>query len=71
MEQRNDSGKKSTTVFESTRDDVFQGVMQVALEENKAHRYTNVSNFSLKCGICKLGFRGQGEAQVTQLQFPN
>ena len=44
-------------------DRVLQAVKQLAALWKKKHKYTDTSNFTLKCAICQAGIKGQVEAQ--------
>jgi ubiquitin thioesterase OTU1 len=43
---------------------VLEKALQLGREAKDAHQFTDVMNFSLKCGICNTLLRGQTEAQA-------
>jgi ubiquitin thioesterase OTU1 len=49
--------------FPVSDDQVLEGALELAKVLKKEHRYTDLANFTLKCGVCLLGLKGQKEAQ--------
>ena len=60
----NASNEFDLTIFDdSMADSVTQAVSALSERLRKLHKYTDLANFSLKCGICNTGLKGQNEAQ--------
>lgn len=51
------------TTFPVSDDSVLEGALELAKILKVAHKYTDLANFTLKCGICAIGLKGQKEAQ--------
>jgi ubiquitin thioesterase OTU1 len=49
--------------FPVSNDQVLEGALDLAKVLKKEHKYTDLANFALKCGICFMGLKGQKEAQ--------
>ena len=41
---------------------VLQGARQLAAAARAARAYTDTASFTLRCGVCQLGLRGEKEA---------
>ncbi|KAI9138151.1 hypothetical protein BKA69DRAFT_1093601 [Paraphysoderma sedebokerense] len=44
------------------KDEVLEAAAALAGIMKKKHKYTDLANFTLRCGICKIGLKGQVEA---------
>lgn len=51
------------TQFEVGLDDIVNGGVQLAAKLKKAHMYTDLATFTLRCSICQLGLKGEKDAQ--------
>ncbi|KAL5252507.1 hypothetical protein ACHWQZ_G015327 [Mnemiopsis leidyi] len=51
------------TVFLLHDSDIEAAAMLVAANAKKAHNYTDLANFTLKCGTCGLGIAGEQDAR--------
>ncbi len=51
------------TISAESLDDKWNAAKRLASIWNTKHKYTDLANFTLRCGICKKGLRGQQEAQ--------
>ncbi|KAG0086918.1 hypothetical protein BGZ93_003335 [Podila epicladia] len=51
------------TQFEAELDDIVNGGVQLAAKLKKAHKYTDLATFTLRCSVCQLGFKGEKDAQ--------
>lgn len=51
------------TIFPSNDFLIMEQVRELVLAAKAAHRYTDTSNFAIKCSDCQTGFKGQAEAQ--------
>ncbi|KAF9304188.1 hypothetical protein BGZ74_002175 [Mortierella antarctica] len=51
------------TQFEVGLDDIVNGGVQLAAKLKKAHKYTDLATFTLRCSICQLGLKGEKDAQ--------
>lgn len=54
---------QDTTIFSSTDLDVLEQVRELVQVAKAAHRYTDTSRFALRCDDCRVGLKGQAEAQ--------
>lgn len=55
--------KGPITVFPVRDIEVEDAAMLLASNAKKAHNYTDLANFTLKCGVCGVGLRGEGDAR--------
>lgn len=51
------------TCFSTLESQYLDGALELARKLKKEHKYTDLANFTLKCGICFKGLKGQVEAQ--------
>ncbi|KAG0035642.1 hypothetical protein BGZ81_003654 [Podila clonocystis] len=51
------------TQFEVELDDIVNGGVQLAAKLKKAHKYTDLATFTLRCSVCQLGLKGEKDAQ--------
>ena len=51
------------TVFSSFKTEILDAALRLARRLKEKHKYTDLANFSLRCGICRMGLIGQNEAQ--------
>ncbi|KAJ1565199.1 ubiquitin-specific protease otu1, partial [Nowakowskiella sp. JEL0078] len=51
------------TSFGLTESEILKAAVDLAGILKKQRKFTDLANFSLKCGICKIGLKGQSEAQ--------
>lgn len=51
------------TQFEVGLDDIVNGGVQLAAKLKKAHKYTDLATFTLRCSICQIGLKGEKDAQ--------
>ncbi|KAI9099725.1 hypothetical protein DFS34DRAFT_615714 [Phlyctochytrium arcticum] len=57
------------TAFEQKDGDrILTAGVELADIYRKKHKYTDLANFTLRCGICKKGLRGQKEAQAHAME---
>lgn len=55
--------QQSRTIFPSDHFQITELIMELVLAARAAHKYTDTSKFTLRCDDCRVGLRGQGEAQ--------
>ncbi|KFH73115.1 hypothetical protein MVEG_00338 [Podila verticillata NRRL 6337] len=51
------------TQFEIGLEDIVNGGVQLAAKLKKAHKYTDLATFTLRCTICQTGLKGEKDAQ--------
>lgn len=51
------------TIFPSDDTQITEMIMELVMAARAAHKYTDTSQFTLRCGECRVGLRGQEEAQ--------
>lgn len=52
----------TSTVFSSSDSETLAQIRELVEASRAAHRFTDVSSFTLRCGDCRLGLKGQGDA---------
>ncbi|XP_021954122.1 OVARIAN TUMOR DOMAIN-containing deubiquitinating enzyme 2 isoform X2 [Folsomia candida] len=57
-------GSKIQTKFPTSDSSILDKAIQLGREAKAAHQFTDLSNFSLKCGVCYQLLKGQTEAQA-------
>ncbi|KAJ3210405.1 aminotransferase [Entophlyctis luteolus] len=58
-----------TTVFDRKQsDELMAAVLRVAEVWKRKHKFTSLSDFTLRCEACKVGLKGQAEAQEHALR---
>jgi len=58
-----DSSAGPVCVFDKADQGIEDAAMVLAHNANKAHNYTDLANFTLKCGTCQTGLKGEGDAR--------
>lgn len=56
-----------STIDKAQLEVVVQQAMAIATELHKAHKFTDLANFTLRCSLCRAGLKGQKEAQAHAL----
>ncbi|KAG0366575.1 ubiquitin-specific protease otu1 [Gamsiella multidivaricata] len=51
------------TQFDTTFDDIIVAGTQLAAKLKKAHKYTDLATFTLRCSVCQVGLKGEKDAQ--------
>ncbi|KAF9187717.1 ubiquitin-specific protease otu1 [Haplosporangium sp. Z 767] len=51
------------TQFDTTSQDIVNAGVQLAAKLKKAHKYTDLATFTLRCSICQIGLKGEKDAQ--------
>lgn len=51
------------TQFEIGLEDIVNGGVQLAAKLKKAHKYTDLATFTLRCSVCQTGLKGEKDAQ--------
>ena len=59
-----DPNQSLKTIFPSSDDHVLVAGLEIAKECKASRQYTDVQNFTLKCGICQKKLTGQTQAQA-------
>lgn len=59
-----DANQSIKTIFPTTDESILTSVLEIAKESKASRLYTDVQNFTLKCGICHKKLTGQIEAQT-------
>ena len=54
---------QDTTIFSSNDFEILEQVRELVQVAKAAHRYTDTTNFALRCNDCQIGIKGQTEAQ--------
>lgn len=54
---------QDTTIFPSNDREILEQVRELVQVARAAHRYTDTSNFALRCNDCQQGIKGKAEAQ--------
>ncbi|KAJ3109558.1 Cell morphogenesis protein PAG1 [Phlyctochytrium planicorne] len=49
-------------------EEILKGALKVAGLWKQKHKFTDLASFTLKCGVCKTGIKGQKEAQEHALK---
>ncbi|KXN67990.1 OTU-domain-containing protein [Conidiobolus coronatus NRRL 28638] len=52
------------TIFNKNDTEIHEGVLKLGQVYQKDRAFTDMANFTLKCEVCKLGLKGQKEAQL-------
>ncbi|KAF9350131.1 ubiquitin-specific protease otu1 [Mortierella sp. AD094] len=51
------------TQFDANSEDIINAGVQLAAKLKKAHKYTDLATFTLRCSICQAGLKGEKDAQ--------
>ncbi|KAF9169770.1 hypothetical protein BGX21_009853 [Mortierella sp. AD011] len=51
------------TQFDVSSEDIVNAGVQLAAKLKKAHKYTDLATFTLRCSICQAGLKGEKDAQ--------
>lgn len=55
--------KEIITIFPASDPEVTDQIRELVMAARAAHKYTDTSQFTLRCGDCRIGLKGQLEAQ--------
>ncbi|KAG0003027.1 ubiquitin-specific protease otu1 [Entomortierella chlamydospora] len=56
-------GECDQTQFDVSSEDIVNAGVQLAAKLKKAHKYTDLATFTLRCSICQAGLQGEKDAQ--------
>ncbi|KAF9972095.1 hypothetical protein BGZ73_004830 [Actinomortierella ambigua] len=51
------------TQFDVSAEEILRAGVQLAAKLKKEHKFTDLANFSLKCSVCRVGLKGEKDAQ--------
>ncbi|KAG0346667.1 ubiquitin-specific protease otu1 [Podila humilis] len=51
------------TQFDIQVEDILNAGVQLAANLKKAHKYTDLATFTLRCSVCQIGLKGERDAQ--------
>ncbi|KAF9198242.1 ubiquitin-specific protease otu1 [Haplosporangium sp. Z 27] len=51
------------TQFDADSEDIINAGIQLSVLLKKAHKYTDLATFTLRCSICRAGLKGEKDAQ--------